>query len=371
MLDFTGISGDAAFKYRRGARHLRDAAGQQARCAGFGRGDLHILFAQLRNDRFLQAAGIHAVYAGAEPAANLLHDRVAQRRSSSGIRRARGHAQHDFSVLGIGRDRRVRTGQQIGQPLRQRRFGDAEHTDGAGKDRAAGVPCQIRRHIVVEHGDHFPRRAGQHHHTLPIPLHGAAGRGSVVVRKHGAAAGEHRLLPVVFGHFPPGGTEIFLNAVPAFFVQLLRQIQRGTDGFFCQIIRRRAETARQHHQIAAAQGGFQHLLQTVAVIADRGLIQHPDAVGSQLLGQKLTVGIENIAQQQLCSDGNDFSVHKNLPMSGQPTFLANWPFVRRFRRAPPAGGYRPALPRSACPRPAPARLFPPYPDAGVCGDASG
>ena len=121
----------------------------------------------------------------------------------------------------------------------------------------------------------------------------------MVVREYDAALGQHRLLFVVFGHFAAGVSEILLDAPQALLIGYQRQAEDIGHGFTGQIVLRRSQSPGQQHEVAAAHRQAQHLPQTVDIVSDRGLVQHPDPVSGKLTGQELAVGIDDIPQQQL------------------------------------------------------------------------
>ncbi len=135
--------------------------------------------------------------------------------------------------------------------------------------------------------------------------------------EYDAALGQHRLLFVVFGHFAAG--------VSKYSSMRRRLSSSGTSGrprTSATVSRVRSSCVGPSPRSAArgrcgpSPGAAPP--QTVDIVSDRGLVQHPDPVSGKLTGQELAVGIDDIPQQQLGTDGDDLRVHTKPPETVPP-----------------------------------------------------
>ena len=100
-------------------------------------------------------------------------------------------------------------------------------------------------------------------------------------------------------------------------------------GLLGQVVLRGAKPAGKHQQIAAAFGFLYQITQAARVIPNHMLVQHADAQFRQFAAQKLGVGIDNIAKQQLGSYTNDLRSHGLFrPLSKGNFYLA---LLRQYR----------------------------------------
>ena len=87
-------------------------------------------------------------------------------------------------------------------------------------------------------------------------------------------------------------------------------------GFLCQIIRRRTKSSCQENQIGTGKRRFQGCLQPCGIVADDRLIIARNSECGKLSRKKRRIGVDDITEQKLCADRNDFRcciLHRKTP----------------------------------------------------------
>ena len=139
---------------------------------------------------------------------------------------------------------------------------------------------------------------------------GAARRRPPVVFQNGAALGQVRLLQVVGRHprahalLQPG--QLLRIGIEPF-------AEGGGHGLLGEVVGRGPQSAGGDDDIRPAPGDVQRLPQTARVIPHHRLPINIDAVLAEPLGDHLTVGIGDLAQQQLRPNGQQLTVHAFPP----------------------------------------------------------
>ena len=87
----------------------------------------------------------------------------------------------------------------------------------------------------------------------------------------------------------------------------------GRERLLGQVVQRGAEAAGGDDDIRAVARGLDDVAQARRVVADYGLVKYVDAELGQALRDDLRIRVDNVAQQDLGADGNQFCVHNNLP----------------------------------------------------------
>ena len=70
-----------------------------------------------------------------------------------------------------------------------------------------------------------------------------------------------------------------------------------------------AEAAREQQHVRAGERALHHAGQTGGVVAHGDLVERPVAERSQMAGDELRVGIDDLPHEQLRADGDDFRNH--------------------------------------------------------------
>ena len=83
-----------------------------------------------------------------------------------------------------------------------------------------------------------------------------------------------------------------------------------------------SQPAAADHRVAAFQGLAQRGFHAREVVADLDLEVRVDTGQGQLLTDPGRVGIDDLAEQQLGADGDDFAAHAGLPMLEPGSYLA-------------------------------------------------
>ena len=140
----------------------------------------------------------------------------------------------------------------------------------------------------------------------PLRLKGAAGGGAPVVHQNGAPLGEHGLLVVVLGEFAaPVFGELLQPAhrvlIPVqLFPKGLRQHVLG------QVVAGRAQAAGGDDNVRPLLGDGHRLPGPLGVVPHHCVPIHIQPQGAETLGEHLSVGVGDAAQQQLGAHRQDF-----------------------------------------------------------------
>ena len=147
---------------------------------------------------------------------------------------------------------------------------------------------------------------------MAVLLEPCAGGGAVVVDDLVTMHRHHGLLAVVGGHFPPGTGKEGDDLVPLFFVKGQRIAETGGHRLLGQVVRRGAEPAGKHQQIAPLLCFVDKICQAAVVVTDGALSLDRDAQRGQLPAEVLGIGVENVAEQQLGADTDDLCSHGQI-----------------------------------------------------------
>ena len=119
-----------------------------------------------------------------------------------------------------------------------------------------------RTHAVAQQRLTLQRRAGQHDDEAAVGLK-RAGRGRApVVLQHGAAARQHDLLQVVFGHVGVALAVQAAQAVLLGLIELERDAERAGHDLLGQVVARGAEAAGRDDEVGARAGKLHRLLES-------------------------------------------------------------------------------------------------------------
>ena len=139
----------------------------------------------------------------------------------------------------------------------------------------------------------------------------------------------------VFGHFLP---MLFLKVTTDLLENLLVEHQLSAkclgNGLLGQIIIGRPKSAGRDDDIGAVSGDLQSFLEPPGVIPHDRVVMHGNTKGAQSLGDHLRVGVGDAAQQQLRTDGDQFSGvrHDYSPCSNSMA-MRSTPSSARFTSA--------------------------------------
>ena len=189
-------------------------------------------------------------------------------------------------------------------------FAHPEHAHHAGVQHDAAAFLQIRHHGGFEHRRHLFGRTRQQDRSLFSVLNNAAGCSTVRVWHDDTAAREHCLFEIVWRHLASHAVkphaDMFLRS------RIKNQIAAKCvcDRFFCQIVCRGAQAARQNEQIRPGERKFDCRNQAVMIIPDRRLEIAVNAKVAQFLRDILGIRVNNVSHQQLCANGQDFRRHR-------------------------------------------------------------
>ena len=109
--------------------------------------------------------------------------------------------------------------------------------------------------------------------------------------------------------------------------------ENGRERLLGQIVQRGAEAAGRDDDVRALLGFAHDTLQTSRVVADDGLVIYVDAQLGQTLRDELRIGVDDVAQQDLRADGDEFCVHWMFLLM---CFCGDYLIHHRLRRRSPA-----------------------------------
>ena len=180
---------------------------------------------------------------------------------------------------------------------------------GLGANDFLGQPGQIRSNALPEHGNQFTGRSGQQDDLRFFRLKDHTRGSSVVILHDDTALRQHGLLPIVVRQFDAPSLKVFLNGFPAWFMQEKLPAAKPRHSLLGQIILRRTQPAGEKDHIGAVHGCLKTQAQPSFIVSHHSLVITLQPKSCTLLCQKCRIGIDNISQQQLCSNANDFHCH--------------------------------------------------------------
>ena len=125
----------------------------------------------------------------------------------------------------------------------------------------------------------------------------------------GRAAGTVRLPEIVLGHPPPARLEHAADARAHVGIAFERDAHHRGERLARDVVLRRPEAAARDHRVAARKADADALDHALEVVADLGLKMRVDADERQLLADPARIGVDDLAEQQLGADRDDFAAH--------------------------------------------------------------
>ena len=122
----------------------------------------------------------------------------------------------------------------------------------------------------------------------------------------------HGLLAVVGGGLAPGAGKEVHDLLPLIGVKGKGVAKAGGHRLLGQVVRRGAQPAGEHQQVAPLLCLVDKIRQTAMVIADGALPPDCDAQRSQLPAEVLGIGVKNVAEQQLGTHTDDLCCHGQI-----------------------------------------------------------
>ena len=185
---------------------------------------------------------------------------------------------------------------------RRRRIRDVDPFDAVEfDDLAAGDPARLllARHILGEFrvDDLVTDRADQ---TRRRPPRLGDERGTF---------GEVGLPGVALGHLPTTRPEEGPDRLDHLLVPPKRHVHHLGDRLACDVVLGRPEAAAHDDGVAASQRRAQGEHDALPVVADLGLEVRVDADHRQVLTDPRRVRVDDLAEEQLGADGDDFTPH--------------------------------------------------------------
>ena len=123
-----------------------------------------------------------------------------------------------------------------------------------------------------------------------------------------AAPRQKRLLAIVRGHSDAKTAKTLGYRIIKRLMELKLAMSRVGHSLPGHIIDRRSQSAAGNHNFGSIQGSADGIGNSFQIIANRGHQEYIDADVPQLTRHKDRIGVCNLAQEDLCSDGNDFRI---------------------------------------------------------------
>ena len=293
------------------AGHTGQALGDHAAGAAFGGGNGQAVGLQRVHHRFFQSGDILIIHRIAQQIIELFGVGAAHSLRIGVVLRPGGNADLALAGLAVDGGGGVWVFQQRTHPVFQIALA-AQHPQRQAVQGAALPRQQQRAHAFLPHGLHLVGHAGHQHGTVTVLLEPCARRGAVVVDHLMPMHRHHGLLAVVGGGLAPGAGKEVYDLLPLIGVKGKGVAKAGGHRLLGQIVRRGAQPAGEHQQVAPLLCLVDKIRQTAMVIADGALPPDCDAQRSQLPAEVLGIGVKNVAEQQLGTHTDDLCCHGQI-----------------------------------------------------------
>ena len=217
-----------------------------------------------------------------------------------------------FAEFGVRRNGGFGLLEQILNPLLDGRLAfprDAQHTRADDRESCA-VP-QRRQHIILHHALHLVRHARHDEDGAAAMLDVDAGGRAAVVRDDVRAARHQRLLIDCAGWDAAADLEEATDVVGDRLVVREVETESGGNGGDGEVVFGGSQAAGHQDDVGPRDRQPQSLLDARGVVADSLLKVDVDADLSQPLRQVGRVGVDDLAEEQLGTNGDDLCTHKS------------------------------------------------------------
>ena len=178
-----------------------------------------------------------------------------------------------------------------------------------GEDGLAALAAQPRQQRRLRQVAALRRYAGQQHCRHVAGVEHAARCGADPVAEHLTALRQLRLTQGAGRHLPvEDGVEVAADVCRRLRVEGQGNIQHPADRLLGEVFIGGAKAAGEDQQVRPLPGDGDRLLQPLWVVAHHGMVQHVHTYGGQRLRQLLRISVGDVAQQQLCTHGDDLCV---------------------------------------------------------------
>ena len=188
----------------------------------------------------------------------------------------------------------------------QKRFPDAVKVQIMGQKNPAAALQKKGDDVMVEHGGHFPGRAGEHNGGFAVLLDGTAGGGAVGIGENDGAFRHHGLFFVVLRHVD---VELFMkfdDALEGLLVHLEFSPEISGNGLFGQVVVGGAQPPGGDDDVGAGKSEGEAFFEPFRVVAHHRLVVHSNTQIGQFFGKISGVGVDDVAHEDFGSDTEDF-----------------------------------------------------------------
>ena len=202
----------------------------------------------------------------------------------------------------------------------QKAFPDAEQLQDARHDDLpdAHLLPEVGENGVLHEVAHLVGNAGDGGDGLGTVLDDEARCRADGILDGDGPVGDEGLLAIVLAHFPAQPGKEIVDLVTECLIEDERSACHLGNRLACQIVERRADASGGENEVCPAQGVSQCRLDPLKVVAHGGFEMYVCPDRRELLGHVGRVGVHDLAQQQLGSDGDDLCFHVHDLSWGDP-----------------------------------------------------
>lgn len=166
--------------------------------------------------------------------------------------------------------------------------------------------AQLRDHFLLHQAFHLMRNSWQGDIDPAVFLEPHPGGGSQRIEQCGSVFRYFRLSAVQFGHFSSTGPKDAFDIRQGRAIQTHTRLEEFGKGLFGDIVFGRTKTTGDQDDARPLPGLVERLEDVLLVIADRSDLFDPDPDLVQSLTDPGTVGVDDLPDQELVADGDDF-----------------------------------------------------------------
>ena len=175
--------------------------------------------------------------------------------------------------------------------------------------QVARTEAEVRQYRPLHHLVHLIGHTGHGvDHLLPDRAD-EAGRGTDPLLDHRGPGGHLGLPGVVGGHLAASRDEHRSDPIENRLIEHKLHVHHGRDRLARDVVLCRPEPTADYNGVRAGKGGSQREHDALEVVADLGLEVTVDPRAGELLADPAGIRVDDLAEEQLGSDRQDFSPH--------------------------------------------------------------
>ena len=174
--------------------------------------------------------------------------------------------------------------------------------------REIELPAQIGLDFILKQPLHLHRHAGQGENHAPGIFDNETGRRAIGILHRNGAFGHIRLPPIIRRHGPATASKMLFDLFQKIVVEHQLPSRNFGDDLACQVVLRGTEPPAGDDDIRPLQRPLNDLFHPSGVVANDRLEIKINAQRSQSLRHPGGIGVDDLAEEQLGSDSNDFRI---------------------------------------------------------------